>query len=271
MGAGQTPRIRPGSRRQIGLVNAGIARLLGHRHRRPPAAHLHHPRPPPGAVPALALVRRWADARGQAAAEGHRAGDPPRRPQHRLRVRVGPSRADRQARRARRRGDRPGPRRRRGAGLVGAAFDPAQRRRRASPGGRNRGRALGAAVGRARRGRADRALHAGRPLRDAGDDPEHAPRRARASRRAACEGPPRPALSDHRRRQRHRPGDGAGRLATRGGAPPDRHPAAGGGRRRDRARRAGGSGRRTSPTSPTTTRSSPSRRRSTASTAAWTW
>jgi AhpD family alkylhydroperoxidase len=29
MGTGQTPRIRPGSRRQIGLVNAGIARLLG--------------------------------------------------------------------------------------------------------------------------------------------------------------------------------------------------------------------------------------------------
>ena len=32
MGAGQTPRIRPGSRRQIGLVNAGIARVIGHRH-----------------------------------------------------------------------------------------------------------------------------------------------------------------------------------------------------------------------------------------------
>jgi AhpD family alkylhydroperoxidase len=29
MGGGQTPRISPGSRRQIGLVNAGIARLLG--------------------------------------------------------------------------------------------------------------------------------------------------------------------------------------------------------------------------------------------------
>ena len=75
--------------------------IAGHRHRRPPAAHLHHPRPPPGAVPALALVRRGADAGRQAAAEGHRAGDPPRRPQHRLRVRVGPSRADRPARRAR--------------------------------------------------------------------------------------------------------------------------------------------------------------------------
>jgi AhpD family alkylhydroperoxidase len=29
VGGGQTPRIAPGSRRQIGLVNAGIARLLG--------------------------------------------------------------------------------------------------------------------------------------------------------------------------------------------------------------------------------------------------
>lgn len=29
MGGGQTPRIPPGSRRQIGLLNAGIARLLG--------------------------------------------------------------------------------------------------------------------------------------------------------------------------------------------------------------------------------------------------
>ena len=29
MGGGQTPRIPPGSRRQIGLFNAGIARLLG--------------------------------------------------------------------------------------------------------------------------------------------------------------------------------------------------------------------------------------------------
>jgi AhpD family alkylhydroperoxidase len=29
MGGGQTPRVKPGSRRQIGLINAGIARLLG--------------------------------------------------------------------------------------------------------------------------------------------------------------------------------------------------------------------------------------------------
>ena len=39
-------------------------------------------------------------------------------------------------------------------------------------------------------------------------EPEHPVERRR-------EGPPRPALSDHRRRQRHRPGDRAGRLATR--------------------------------------------------------
>lgn len=53
MGGGQTPRIGPGSRRQIGLVNAGIARILG----------IATGGPPPRIFTTLArhrrLFRRW--------------------------------------------------------------------------------------------------------------------------------------------------------------------------------------------------------------------
>ena len=63
---------------------------------------------------------------------------------------------------------------------------PADRGRRRPPRRPDdRRRALGGAGRRARRRRADRALHAGRPLRDAGDDPEQPAGRARLRGRDA--------------------------------------------------------------------------------------
>ncbi len=109
MAAERTPRIAPGGRRQIGLLNAGIARLAAARDRGPAAAtssrrSARHRR----LFRRWLLVRRGADARRQAAARRDRAADPARRPQHRLRVRVGPPRAHRPAGRAQRGGDRSG-------------------------------------------------------------------------------------------------------------------------------------------------------------------
>ena len=97
---------RPAAR--SGSSTPGIAKLLG----------LATGGQPPHIFTTLArnrgLFRRWLWFAGGLMPGGklprarHRAGDPPRRPQHRLRVRVGPPRAARPRRRAQRRGDRAG-------------------------------------------------------------------------------------------------------------------------------------------------------------------
>ena len=83
------------------------ARRTGDPHR--PAAHLHHPRPPPRPVLGLAALRRQADARRQAAPDRHRAGDPARGSGSRQRLRVQPPRTARSTGRAGRRRHRAGP------------------------------------------------------------------------------------------------------------------------------------------------------------------
>src|SRR5581483_10336847 len=145
---------------------------------RPTAAPLHHARAPPPAVPALASLRRRADAGRCASAGGLGADHPARRLELRLRVRAPPPPAPRPGGGAERRRDRARPR---GPGrrwLDGPPAAPARGGGRAPREPRHPGRAVGGARARALRPRADRALHARRPLRDAGDDPERAAGRA---------------------------------------------------------------------------------------------
>ena len=268
MEAGQSSRgSRRGTGSRSGSSTTGSAKLLG----------LATGGRPPNVFTTLArnrgLFRRWLWFAGGLMPGGklprarHRAGDPPRRPQHRLRLRVGPPRAARRAGRAERRGDRAGARRGRRARLDAAPGAAAARRRRAARRGRIGDELWAELRARARRAPADRALPAGRPLRDAGDDPEHAAGRARPGARLGApscrdgvvESLQRQALPDHRRRQRDRPRDRAGRRPRGRRALPDRHQGRGAGASTvaEVARgAAAGSAAPAPPTSPTTRRSS---------------
>ena len=179
MGDADGPRIASGEWRQLGLLNFAIAGLAGVATRgKPPHIFTTLGRH-------RGLFRRWLWFAGALMPGGklprdrHRAGDPARRPQRRQRVRVGPARADGPAGRAQRRGDRPRSRRPRRAEGWSEREAPCSRATDEMHAEGKIGDELWERLERAaRRGAADRALHADRPLRDAGDDPQLAPRRA---------------------------------------------------------------------------------------------
>ena len=134
--AGRAPRVR--ARRAtgatVGLVGWTVADGLGTGRRHRPAEPVPHARPPPPPVPRLAALRRPADARRHAAPPRDRAGDPPRRPPARLRLRARapPSASAARAgvdRRGRRAASTDGPTARR---LVAARAGDPRRRRRAA-------------------------------------------------------------------------------------------------------------------------------------------
>ena len=86
------PRIAPGGHARHRPRQLGDRAAARRRDRRPAAARLHDARAPPPRLPAVAALRRAADARRDAAARRERAGHPARRARHRQRLRVAAAR-----------------------------------------------------------------------------------------------------------------------------------------------------------------------------------
>ena len=186
--ASDTPRIRPGGRTELGWLNTLIVKIIGRAAGTGPRPEcVHHARPSPLAVPALARVRRWTDARRslpRADSElvilrvAHNMGSDYEWGHHERLGRAAGLSSDEIARV------------RGGAAATGWSERQALLLQAADalhdrPGTRRR--AVGAAAGPTFSGaRADRALPADRPLRDAGDDARESagPARGSAARRA---------------------------------------------------------------------------------------